>query len=276
MNPSPADSFLHAFHGEYPGATTQILARGRSPAGSTYEVLAAEAPQARSGLPIIDLACGDGFLLDLLRRGWPDRALLGLDMSAAELRLARRRLGPAVPLVQGHAGRLPLAGGSAGAIFCHEALMLMTPLEAVVAELARVLAPGGRFAAVGPGTIPGGPVITAFGGVLGGLIAETGRLPPDLGDPRAHTAAPLQELFAATGHFTPLEATEMIVELDGTAAEVTAFFASSYNVFALGDARPLFEERLSAALAPLADADGRIPFALPATLFRCKRLGDGQ
>jgi SAM-dependent methyltransferase len=274
MPGSEADSFLQAFHSQYPGATTQILARGRSPAGSTYELLAAEAPAVPPEQFVLDLACGDGYLLELLRRDRPERSLAGVDMSAGELRAARRRLGAAVPLVQGHAGCLPLASGSAGAVLCHEALMLMTPLDAVIAEVARVLAPGGRFAAVGPGEMPGGPVIAAFGRVLGVLIGETGRLPPDLGDARAHATAPLRQLFAASGQFTPLEAIEVTVELDGTAGEITAFFAHSYNVFALGDALPLFTVRFSAALAPLAGAGGRIPFSLPATLVRCWRRAD--
>jgi ubiquinone/menaquinone biosynthesis C-methylase UbiE len=97
--------------------------------------------------PVLDLACGDGYLLELVRR---DHDCLGVDWNAAELSAASRRLGSHAPLARADAADLPIATRSFGAVLCHYALMLLQPLEGVLAELARILRPGGLLAAVLP------------------------------------------------------------------------------------------------------------------------------
>jgi hypothetical protein len=72
---------------------------------------------------------GDGYLLELLVANGPH---IGIDRSAAELGLARRRLGEAAPLVRSDATGPPIATGSMGGARCHYALMLLQPLEAVL------------------------------------------------------------------------------------------------------------------------------------------------
>lgn len=96
------------------------------------------------GLPrqsrVLDLACGTGDLCRLLA----ERGLLpiGLDMSEGMLRQGRTD----APLVLGDAVALPIGDGSVDGVVCAFGLRNFTEIPAVVAELARVVRPGGRIA----------------------------------------------------------------------------------------------------------------------------------
>lgn len=185
---SLVERFLAGFHDRTPGCSAQAFAGqglvdeagGRH--DDSYAALVAALVAALPGLPpgpVLDLACGDGALLARLRLP-PDRPLLGLDLSAGELAAAQARLarpagpgdaaGPAVALQRARAQALPLAGGALAAVLCHMALMLMAEPPRVVAELARVLRPGGRLLALLPGGrtagAPPDPVWAAFGAAL--------------------------------------------------------------------------------------------------------------
>lgn len=110
------------------------------------------------GLPlgslVLDLACGTGDLCrDLHAFGY--RAL-GLDLSGGMLACARTR----APLVRGDAASLPFPAGSIDGIICGFALRNFVSLGAVFAECARVLRPGGRFAAL-DAAVPEHPVLRA-------------------------------------------------------------------------------------------------------------------
>jgi SAM-dependent methyltransferase len=103
--------------------------------------------------PVVDLGCGPGFLCEaLLREGY---AVLALDRSPASLERVRSRF-EGEPRFLGaepaHLDRLPLGGAEAGAVFLVEVLEHL-PRDAwdpLVAEVARVLRPGGRFVITTP------------------------------------------------------------------------------------------------------------------------------
>jgi ubiquinone/menaquinone biosynthesis C-methylase UbiE len=112
--------------------------------------------------PLLDVACGTGRFLSLVKQNWPRLPVTGLDLSAPYLRKARQNLQPWswVELIEGPAERLPFADGSfalASCIFLFHEL----PREvraAVAAEMARMLRPGGRLVFVDsfqPGDRPG-------------------------------------------------------------------------------------------------------------------------
>ena len=74
----------------------------------------------------------------------------GLDLSMRQLQHARRldeETGIAVPSVLGTATHLPFADASFDVVFCSfGALQFVSDIDAAVAETARVLRPGGRYA----------------------------------------------------------------------------------------------------------------------------------
>jgi len=86
--------FLQSFHSLHPGVTSQIFAQTRIGRGkSSYELLVDTLPDDGAPLKVVDLGCGDGFLLELLgKRHSKKLHLIGVDMSEAELHAARGRL----------------------------------------------------------------------------------------------------------------------------------------------------------------------------------------
>jgi SAM-dependent methyltransferase len=195
---------LRAFHAAHPGITARALERGGS-----YARLAARVGAGR----VLDLACGDGALL---RRLPPDA--IGLDLS-------REELGALPRAVQGRAQALPFAAGSFDAVACHLAFMLFDDAPAVVAELARVLVPGGRFVAL----LGGGPTADgddAFHRFLAALRPHV-LAPRRFGDPRARSEAGWRALFAGWSE-PSFERWEL--DLGGTFDEVWAFVGASYEV----------------------------------------------
>jgi ubiquinone/menaquinone biosynthesis C-methylase UbiE len=144
-----AMEYLQGWHDRHPGATSALLGPLTDEMGrSSYQVLA---ETIEHGGPVLDLACGDGHLLELLQ---PGHACLGADWNAAELKAALRRSGLRAPLVRADATELPIATAVLGAVSCHYALMLLQPLEDVLAEVARVLRPHGLLATMLPGSAP--------------------------------------------------------------------------------------------------------------------------
>ena len=95
------------------------------------------------GLPgrsrVVDLACGTGDLCaDLVTAGLTP---IGFDMSSGMLSTAHTK----VPLVQADVVALPLADGSVDGATCGFALRNLVDLPSFLAELARVVRPGGRI-----------------------------------------------------------------------------------------------------------------------------------
>ena len=91
-----------------------------------------------TGALVADVACGSGATLDVLA----DRGLLGVGVDIERRALARAG-GVAVV---GDAHALPLATGAYDAALCECAVSTFTDPERAVAELARVVRPGGQVA----------------------------------------------------------------------------------------------------------------------------------
>jgi SAM-dependent methyltransferase len=106
--------------------------------------------EVRVGERVADLGCGTGALLALLAREVPGLELVGLDVSAAALRVAAGELAGRTAagrlLVQADlADPVPLAGASVDRAVCHNVLECLPEPAALLAEAARVLRPGGRL-----------------------------------------------------------------------------------------------------------------------------------
>jgi SAM-dependent methyltransferase len=137
-------AYLDRFHAAQPGITERILTRCRSDGIDPYQ-WCAEPLAGRDG-PMLDVACGSGPLADRMA-GW-----IGVDVSPAELAAAATR--GRRPLVRSSADRLPFGAASTGAVTCSMAMQVIQPVAAAVAEVARVLHPGGRAVLLLPASGP--------------------------------------------------------------------------------------------------------------------------
>lgn len=160
---SASEAFIRDFHDSRPGGTSSALGSLHFQYDdhewlSTYQLLIRSVPEIPWGR-VLDLACGDGHLLSMLRQHLPESwGLYGLDFSSGELRRALEVSDNSTHYVQGMAQGLPYADESFDTVLCHMAFMLMENQPEVVKEIARVLKPGGTFSAI----VGGAPSATAI------------------------------------------------------------------------------------------------------------------
>lgn len=143
--------YLADFHRERAGIVEAVLSRSTSGDHTPYRWLG-RAVGGTAGI-VLDVACGSGPMSRVLAA--PDRMVIGVDISVAELRLAAER-GPG-PWVRGDGLRLPFRDGSVDAVTSSLGLVVITPLESLIAEITRVLRPGGLLAAIAPALRPLSP-----------------------------------------------------------------------------------------------------------------------
>lgn len=103
-------------------------------------------PQAR----VLDVACGSGIVArTVAARLHGQGEVTGLDINPAMLRVARRRsdaAGLKIDWVQGDAQALPFPDTTFDLVFCQQGLQFFPDRAAAVAEMHRVLVPGGEVA----------------------------------------------------------------------------------------------------------------------------------
>ncbi|BAC91419.1 class I SAM-dependent methyltransferase [Gloeobacter violaceus] len=102
---------------------------------------------AQPAAEVLDLGCGTGRLLGLLADRWSEMRGLGLDVSGGMIEQAR--LGNRHPgrlnFLQAGVAPLFFADGRFDALFCTFSFQHYPHPEWVLAEIGRVLRPGGRF-----------------------------------------------------------------------------------------------------------------------------------
>jgi arsenite methyltransferase len=100
----------------------------------------------------LDVGCGPGNVTaSLARAAGPDGLALGVDISEPMLaRAVRAESGPQVGFIRADAQRLPLRDKTVDAVTSLAVLQLIPDPAAALAEMARVLRPGGRLALMIP------------------------------------------------------------------------------------------------------------------------------
>ena len=243
---SEGERFLVDWHGQKPGETARAFAALRDAEGrSSYDRLVA---CVRPGDRVLDLCCGDGYLLERLLDAGAGTAA-GLDLSPAELGAAAARLGGRALLTQGRAQALPFPDGAFDLVTCHMAFMLLHPVEPVLQEIARVLAPGGRFAAVVGHTSRSD---SAWGQLVARLLPLSFR-PIQLGDPRLHTAEGARALLDGWG---AVQVETIDAQAAASPAEIWAWLQGTYipDLISAADLAAL-ETAFWAEIAPTAAGD---------------------
>ena len=141
MRPDKKQQSQQAF--DQQAATYDTAVQG-SHARALYPHLLEELSRTE-GTRLLDLGCGTGALTAQVLEQDHRRQVTGLDLSERMLARARARLGGRVNLVQGDSEHLPFLDGSFDVVYCCDSFHHYPDPAAVLAEVGRVLTPGGVF-----------------------------------------------------------------------------------------------------------------------------------
>jgi SAM-dependent methyltransferase len=143
---------LERFH-DHPSPLVRAIERARI--DRIFELLAVD-PESR----VLEVGCGAGHLLARAR----GRRAVGIDLSAHALGQARRRVDGRADLLRGDAQCLPFRPGAFDRVYCSEVLEHLPAPEAALAEIERLLAPGG----IAVLSVPNEPLINRLKALLRG------------------------------------------------------------------------------------------------------------
>jgi ubiquinone/menaquinone biosynthesis C-methylase UbiE len=259
---SQTEIYLKDFHMRRAGATRR--AYGNHPARSTqaeyrssYHALAERVPNDEMSRTVLDLACGDGPLLQILNdRGHAGTKLIGIDMSDGELSAARAVLPQDVRLMNERAQALSLDTGSVDYVLSHMAVMLMDDIEQVIREVHRVLRKGGIFAAVVGRAFLSGEVGEVFLDVFR-PIAKANLPHLRFGDARTRSEAGWNELLQHG--FKNVVFEDIDVDWTPTPEQLWLDMLDTYDADRMSEtARAQFKSELLAAFAPMQREDSTL------------------
>ena len=124
--------------------------RGREIA-SVQRVLEHLSGQGAAIQDTLDIGCGNGYLLSVLRKKWPSVALTGLEYTPEMVALARAREVKDCALVQGDVRKIPFKDRSWDVVITERCIINVMDRDdqaTSLREVARVLRPGGHFLCV--------------------------------------------------------------------------------------------------------------------------------
>jgi SAM-dependent methyltransferase len=122
----------------------------RTLAAQTEAIWPQEEPIVRAyeATQILDVGCGTGEFTSRVARLFPAARAIGVDLIDPHLELARRRCaeqGDRVSFQHADAYELPFASGTFDLVACRHVIQSIPDAPRVLAELVRVLRPGGRL-----------------------------------------------------------------------------------------------------------------------------------
>jgi ubiquinone/menaquinone biosynthesis C-methylase UbiE len=150
-----------------------------------------------AGARVLDVACGSGVVArSITRRMGPTGRVVGLDANRAMLDAARHaaaREGLAIEWREARAEELPFEDGTFDLVMCQQGLQFFPDRARALAEMYRVLVPGGRVVVVTWRELDQNPFFATFDRAVRRRIASPAlETPFSLGDPAA-LAVLLQE-----------------------------------------------------------------------------------
>jgi SAM-dependent methyltransferase len=210
-----------------------------------------DAAAVSRGTRLLDVATGPGYVAAAAAdRG---ASVVGVDVAEEMLALARS-LHPGLELVRGDIERLPFEDGAFDAVVGNFVILHVGRPEACAAELARVLAPGGRLAL----TTWDVPSRMRLLGILLDAVGEVGAPPPaDL------PAGPPMFRFADEAEFARLLAEAGLVDVEVQSVSFGHVVASADELWqglleGTVRARPLVVDQSPEAQARIREAFDRI------------------
>jgi SAM-dependent methyltransferase len=224
-----------------------------------------------AGLRWVDVGCGNGAFTELLVHRCAAREIQGIDPSEEQLAFARTRLakGPA-QFRRGDAMALPYADGAFDAAVMALVIFFVPDPAKGIAEMVRVIRPGGGVCAYAWDIVGGGFPYFA----LQDEMARLGQ--PPLWPPSVEAASlgALKASWTAAG-LVDVETHELVVER--TFADFDTFWAAARRGPGIGPrlsemsggGGELLKKRLRARLE--ADASGRITYSARANAVRGRR-----
>ena len=262
-----SERFLCEFHAHYPACTPNSLSagfiEGRDPRVSSYDLVAQAVPA--SAKTVLDVGCGDGFLMTKLRA--PDRRLIGVDLSTAELAACSTRLAGVADhtLHNARIQQMPLATSSVDASVSHLVLMLIPGVEEAMREIVRVLKPGGVFSFLVTIDHTSSDDLLSIIRAEFRAVAQQASLANvvNLADPRMRTVGGIQEVLAAVGGFNSVKVEPSTLVLDGNHAKVLHIMKNMYLARMLtAEGAELFWSKTDALLKQHTQPDGVIRYRL--------------
>lgn len=274
--------YLDRFHTAIPSANETLFTNVQTPERRTsYEVLA-QAAAAAGGARVLDVGCGNGYLMRDLIEAFPEKTVFsGIDLCEAEIELGRERFAsePRVHLMKARAEALPFGDSTFDIAVSHQALNFIIDVGPVFAEIFRTLRPGGTFVFVASRLAPAGATKSIYQ-ELHAVAFETmqARYPhlrlPLVHDPRIYTEAGIRELLRES---TKFDVDRMMVESFDVGAMMTpeaaaATFGRHYIFASVPNNDEMFEnvEARAKAIADTARSDV-VPFEIPFRLVQVRK-----
>ena len=131
-----------------------------------------EAAGVSPGQAVLDVGCGTGIVArtaaDLVG---PEGAVTGVDLNEAMLTVARR-VRPAINWRQADVAALPFPDASFDVVLSQMAMMFFADRQAALAELRRVVRPGGAVAICVPGALDHQPAFAPFVATASQLLGQ--------------------------------------------------------------------------------------------------------